>query len=158
MLNPLELTEFAIKNNELDKFLLGEPPYAYRDRWSSATAPNDVTTIFSAGIRPYAVLHPEAKIKEKIEDLIPVLSTTTDGLDVLVSILFTETYARSEGRTSLGINLENLSQILRKQVAKHADLLRQTFERGGLTNPEGLYGDFKRLSKTIAKHGGSEFI
>ena len=33
-MNPGELTELAVKNNEVDKLILGEPPYFYNDRSS----------------------------------------------------------------------------------------------------------------------------
>jgi len=157
-MNPGELTELAVKNNEVDKLILGEPPYFYNDRSSLSPGETDLTIIFSAGIYPYAVLHPEVDFKAMIEAMIPACSEAVEGLSTLVRILFMEAYTRHQGKKTLDLDLQQLAQVLRQQVAKHKDMLRNSFILGGQDMREGMLGDFKRMSKIIAGYGVPEFV
>ena len=157
-MGPGELTELAVENNEIDKLVLGEAPYFYNEHYCLTPGETNLNAIFSAGIYPYAVLHPEVDFKAKIEVLIPACSQTIEGLNTLVSILYVEAYTRHQGNKSLDLDLQQLARVLRQQVAKYEDVLRNSFILGGWGMREGMLGDFKRMSKIIAGYGVPEFV
>jgi len=157
-MGPGELTELAVMNNEIDKLVLGEPPYFYNEHYCLTPGETNLNAIFSFGIYPYALLHSEVDFKAKIEALIPACSETVEGLNTLVGILYIEAYTRHQGEKTLDLDLQQLAQVLRQQVAKHEDVLRNSFILGGWGMREGMFGDFKRMSKIIAGHGGPEFV
>ena len=157
-MEPDELTELAVKNNEVDKLVLGEAPYFYNDRSIRTPGQTNLNAIFGYGIYPYAVLHPEVDFKGQIEALIPACSQTIEGLNTLVSILFIESYTRYRGKKTLDLDLQQLAQVLKQQISEHEDMLRNSFILGGGNMREGMLGDFKRISKIIAEDGGPEFV
>ncbi len=157
-MGPGELTELAVKNNEIDKLLLGEPPYFYNEHYCRTPGETNLNAIFSFGIYPYAVLHAEVDFKAQVEALIPACLETVEGLVTLVNILFIESYTRHRGNKTLDLDLQQLAQVLRQQIAKHEVMLRSTFILGGENMREGMLGDFKRISKIIAEDGGPEFV
>ena len=157
-MGPGELTELAVENNEIDKLVLGEAPYFYNEHYCRTSGETDLTAIFSFGIYPYAVLHPEVDFKATIEAMIPACSETVEGLNTLVTILFMEAYTRHRGKKTLDLDLQQLARVLRQQVAKYEDVLRNSFILGGWGMREGMLGDFKRMSKIIAGYGVPEFV
>ena len=138
--------------------MLGELPYFYNEHYCLTPGETNLNAIFSFGIYPYALLHSEVDFKAKIEALIPACSETVEGLVTLVNILFIEASTRHQGNKTLDLDLQQLAQVLRQQIAKHENTLRSSFILGGRHNPEGMLGNFKRISKIIATLGGPEFV
>ena len=105
-MSPYELTCQAVAANEIDKLVLGLAPYAYFDRWTPASGPTDLLSVYQYGICQYAQLHPDAAMKDKIERLVPVLCQSSFGISAVNMIIFAEDYSQTHDQPELTLGLD----------------------------------------------------
>ncbi|HEX5324319.1 MAG TPA: hypothetical protein VFW40_11070 [Capsulimonadaceae bacterium] len=150
---PYPVIELAVEANDLKALLLGETPYAYRDRFSPAPGPSDLTSIYS-GMLEYAQNNPDYPMKEKIEQLIPDLLASIEGIDSVATILLCEFLDQIDKRPNLGLNVDQLAQQLKTAIRESQDDLRNYKLLGGWCWPEGLLDDLRRVSGNLVEKGG----
>ncbi|MBA3581717.1 MAG: hypothetical protein H0W44_04605 [Gammaproteobacteria bacterium] len=156
---PYELTCLAVKNDELDKLLLGVEPYAYLPKYSPSSSGTDLEEIYEHGLVEYSVQHPEKKINEKLQFILEYLAGYYEGINTVVSIIFNVAYDSTKGKIyPLNINIQVLANIVSETIARHEERLKLDKTGEGWSYGDGLYGDLKRLNGILADEGGPTFM
>lgn len=152
-----QLTEKAIAANNLINLILGDAPYAYRNKWSPAPGPTDLCDIYDYGICEYAELHSEYDMKNALQSLVPQLCRTNAGIYAVASIILIETNNCRRGRRCLQLDLQQIASELRQSIKVRQEALRTDMSLGGAGWPNGLLDDLRRLSRNTESIGGPSF-
>ncbi len=152
-----ELTCRAVERDEIDKLLLGLPPYGYVPKHSSSATSTDLTVILSNGLYVFAREHPEENLSTRLQGVLSKLVRAYEGIPVVASIILSETVAQSRDQTPFDIDLKSLAQALREAIDVHREVLRQDRTGEGWSWTDGRLGDLRNLSKNTVRLGGPSF-
>ncbi len=146
----------AVIKGELDKLLLGMPGYQYRSRYSPAPGNTDLTELLDV---VYHRLDPEtrAKASQGLLDAIYSIIGTYQGLRPTASCLLYEVSESFRGKPVLGLPVDLIATKLAASIRAFEPKLRADKSGGGRGWPDGMLGDFRRLSGITEKYGGPPF-
>ena len=125
---PYELTQEAVRADELDKLILGVEPYIYFDKYAPSNCPTDVSSIYKQGICAYAADHPGYDMKRKIEQLVPRLLSTSVGRNALEKIIFSEKYSRDNNGPCLGLDLDEIADLFNQRRTSHNEPRKHSYQ------------------------------
>ena len=111
--NAYDLTCLAVARNELDKLLLGLPPYRNGDSGIFADGPADPFDTYERGVILFAQSHPKIEIRAMVMEAVERLCESEAGREVVRAIAFCEEYGGThELKTiTLGIDPRRLRKM-----------------------------------------------
>jgi len=151
------LTEQAIEAGQLKNLILGEAPYAYRNKWSAAPGPTDLGDIYEYGICEYAQRHPDYNVKSVIQNLVIELCNSNAGIYAMALIILSETYNFLNNKPCLHLDLRHIASQVNHAIVVRQESLKADMTLGGTGWPEGLLDEMRRLSKNTEEIGGPPF-
>lgn len=151
------LTEKAIEAGQLKELILGETPYAYRNKWSVAPGPTDLGDIYEYGICKYAQRHPDFNMRNVLQNLVPELCSTNAGLYAVALIILSETYNCVKNNSCLHLDLQQIASQVHQAIVVRQESLKADMSLGGTGWAEGLLDEMRRLSKNTEEIGGPAF-
>lgn len=157
-MGPYELVAEAVSRGEMEELLLGREPYAFRDRWSPAPGPTDLTTMWTSGICEYVKRNPSFDMKTELEKCFPRLCLSPEGIDAFSTLILMETSNQFRSQSLQLLDLDKAVALLRQAIRDHREELKSFQELGGAGEPEGLLDDLRRVSKVTVSHGGPGFV
>ncbi len=97
-------------------------------------------------------------MRSAIDSAMPEFQDSTLGLSTLASILHFEAYQLSKKGFCLGLDIDNMTDILRDSIVRYRSDLEKEKRFGGKGYSNGLAGDLKRLSDIVVENGGRAFF
>lgn len=154
---PYELTALAVTNQELDKLLLGLPPYEFRPKFSPSSTSTDLAILLPSGLYEFARRHPSENLSNILQKTLLELADTYEGIPAVASIILGETRGQFSGETPLKLDLHALAKVLSETINKHKETLRLDNSGEGWSWKDGRLGDLRNLSKNTVGLGGMGF-
>lgn len=154
--NPIDIVNVALAKGEIEKLLLGTPEYQYRSRLSPAPGNTDLTELLAV---IYDGLDPQSReaAKDALVKGLYSLSETYEGIDAVATCILIESLRKSNGRSLLGLPIDDLAERLRVTIRAFEPRLRADKGGAGRDWPDGLLGDLRRLSRITENLGGPSF-
>ncbi len=154
--DPQRIVRAALTNGEIDRLLLGAPEYQYLPKYSPAPGNTDLVDLLTV---IYDGLDAEnrATAKAALEKAIRSLSGVYEAIDAIATCIFLEAKRRSDGRSTLGLPIEEFAGKLQATIRTFEARLRADKTGGGWNERDGVLGDLRRLSRITESHGGPPF-
>jgi hypothetical protein len=159
-----DVVRAALDADELDKMLLGWPPYQYLPKWSPATD-TDLPQLLHA-LYGLVGVYPREDLSDRLRHAIEKIVVDYEGLGPVASCILFEASARApfdafgkpKADTSLRLPLDEIADDLRQSVRVFSIRLEKDKTGVGSEWPDGRLGDFRRLSKNTVRYGGPSFV
>ena len=153
---PKDLACRAFERNEVRELLLGSGSYAYKDRFSPAPGPTDITSILS-GVEEFARLRPELDVDARLQRVLISLCDSPEGvLAVASAILFVASH-RHRGTSPLQFDLDPVADAVRAWIRARSRYLPDIHRVAAEYFPSGFQDGLARLSELCTSYGGPEF-
>lgn len=104
--NAYELTCLAVARKELDKLLLGVPPYRNGDSGIFADGPADPFDTYERGIIVFAQSHPDINMRSMVMEAADRLCESEAGREVVRAIAFCEEYGGTHELKSITLGID----------------------------------------------------
>lgn len=153
----LEIVKRAVRENHLDRLLLGKPEYSYLPKWSPAPGNTDLTTLLSF-IYDEPLGISDEEIRDRLLNAVNRIISLYEGLFPVATIILIESLRLSDRRIILGLPLDEISSSLSKSIDEFKQRLSNDKTEYGMQWDDGMLGEMRRISNNIVELGGPKIV